>query len=100
MPVDMLPPKKHTWKALLNNMDSTVDVCIPSWKGSGGHPVLLSYAYILKLLKTTVITPDTRLDHEIKNLAPDSVKYIETLDKRITGNVNTLNEFNSLKSEY
>ena len=100
MPVDMLPPKKNTWKALINSMYASINVCIPSRKGSGGHPVLLSDAYIRKLLKIPTISPDARLDHEIKLLAADSIKYVETLDKRITGNVNTLPEFKSLKAGY
>ena len=100
MPVDMLPPEKNTLTALINNMDASIDVCIPSWKGSGGHPVLLSDAYIRTLLKIPTISPDTRLDYEIKTLAVDSVNYVETLDNRITGNVNTLPEFKSIKSGY
>ena len=100
MPVDMLPPEKDTWKVITNSMSPPIEVCIPSWKGSGGHPVLLSDSYIRTLLKIPALSPDTRLDHEIKSLAAESIKYVETPDKRITGNVNTLPEFKSLKSEY
>jgi len=100
MPVDMLPPKKNTWKALINNMYASIDVCIPSWKGSGGHPVLLSNVYIRTLLKVPKSSPDARLDYEIKTLPQDSIKYVVTNDNRITGNVNTLPEFKALKSGY
>jgi CTP:molybdopterin cytidylyltransferase MocA len=96
MPVDLLPPEKDTWREIENNMTGTIKVCIPSWKGKGGHPVLLGGIFIQEIIKIPKKHPDARLDHQIKRLPKELVKLVETPDKNILGNANTPDEFNAL----
>lgn len=93
LPVDMLSPGKNTWDALRGGLPGPGGVCIPSWNGHGGHPVLLSEKFIRHLLSLQGSLSDTRLDHEIKKLPGDLVRYVETDDMKVTGNVNSLADF-------
>jgi len=98
LPVDMLPPGKKTWSDLASCLTGSIDVCIPTWNGKGGHPVLISDAFMRTLVKRITNPTRTRLDHEIKKLQKNSIKYVVTDDQRIVGNINTLREFNDLMS--
>lgn len=96
LPVDMLSPGRNTWEALRNALTVPAEVSIPSWKGKGGHPVLLSGEFIRRLLSLHGSPADSRLDEEIKKLPGNSVRYIETKDNNVIGNVNTPDDFLSL----
>lgn len=96
LPVDVPAPKSTTWKMLTKTLAGEIDVCIPTWKDRGGHPVLLSARLIKKLLTIPLGADDARLDRQIHQLPRDRVARIPVDDERVVMNINTPADIPSL----
>jgi CTP:molybdopterin cytidylyltransferase MocA len=96
LPVDVPCPEKEVWNSLLQGLKSSeITVTIPEYKDRRGHPVLLSNEFVNHLLLCNV---DSRLDHEInKQKELNKAKIISVKDKRITLNINTLEDWEAFK---
>lgn len=87
LPVDVPCANRETLEDLAAEK---VDVVIPTWKQRGGHPVLLSRAFIEYLLG---LPPESRLDEEIHKLSINHVLHIAVEDASVVMNINTADEW-------
>lgn len=92
-PIDVPPPKKEVWGALMAGMNDKIGVSIPVFNDKGGHPVLLSYGFISKLVAVSPESEDARLDRQIHSVAKERVNRIQVLDPAVIFNLNTPDEF-------
>ena len=69
------------------------DVVLPTYGGRGGHPVLLSGAFVSQLAQLPVEHPESRLDHQIRALPESRVSRVEVRDPRVLDNLNTPEDF-------
>lgn len=88
-PIDVPPPQKEVWQDLGTKLKDQRMIAIPSFKNKGGHPVILSTAFMGKLLKISIDDPDARLDAQIRNLEEVQKCYLEVNDRNIHLNINT-----------
>ncbi|UJG43442.1 MAG: nucleotidyltransferase family protein [Candidatus Heimdallarchaeum endolithica] len=96
LPIDVSCPNKETWNKILENVDG-VSAVIPSYKGRRGHPVFLSPKLIEHILSCT---SEHRLDYELKKLEKrNKVRIIDVNDRKVTLNLNTLEEWKKYVNE-
>lgn len=100
IPIDVPPPKKEVWEALMVGMKLKTEVSIPVFNDKGGHPVLLSYGFISKLVAVSPESEDARLDRQIHGVAKDHVNRIRVQDPAVILNLNTPEEFHSFCTQY
>lgn len=84
LPVDVPAPAPKVWEFLVSQLKPEVAAVIPTYKGRGGHPVLLSRDLCSKILDADPMT--SRLDdilHKTKG-----VLRVEVDDERIVKNLN------------
>jgi CTP:molybdopterin cytidylyltransferase MocA len=84
LPIDVPCAEPDTWHALEQALQAGVDAVVPVLEGRGGHPVLLSPAFIAHLRK---LPSDSRLDREIQ--ASAHVVRVAVDDARVRMNLNT-----------
>jgi molybdenum cofactor cytidylyltransferase len=83
LPVDVPCPTPDTWRALERALAPGVDACVPTLDARGGHPVLLSPAFVGRL---RALAPAARLDAEIR--ASPRVVRVPVADPRVQMNLN------------
>lgn len=90
-PIDVPMPRMEIWHDMVEaTRTAPVWKCVvPVYRESGGHPALLSSAFIEELLKLPVEDPDARLDVQIQLLEPHEVHRIQVHDPEVTLNLNT-----------
>lgn len=88
-PVDTPCPGSEVWQKLSAALRGDLAVCLPHCQGRGGHPVLLSSAFIRQLLIEPLDSPSARLDVQIKQLPVEQVRRVAVDDERIGMNINT-----------
>ena len=98
LPVDTPSPSGDVWKALSRNPLETKKVCVPSYNGKGGHPVLLMRQFWSTLTSLSPYLPDSRLDRQIGLLPKEEVCYVKVDDPSVIRNVNTPKEFDSMRT--
>ena len=90
LPVDVPLCNDEVFKKLEQALKDEVQVCIPTWQGRGGHPVLLSQKFVEKL---STYPQTTRLDEKIKELSPAQIARVDVEDARVCMNINTVDEW-------
>lgn len=94
LPLDVPCPSQEVWMALQQKfVEASFDVVLPTYGGRGGHPVLLSGAFVSQLASLAVDHPESRLDRQIHALAVDRVARVEVKDPRVLDNLNTPEDF-------
>ncbi len=96
LPVDTPSPAESVWKALTSKRTTTKKVCVPSYYGKGGHPVLLVREFWDILTRLSPDLPESRLDKQIELLPEEEICYVNVDDPSILKNVNTPDEFGSM----
>ncbi len=89
LPVDVPAANQEVWEKLVQALSGPVRSCIPVFKGRGGHPVLLSRAFLAALLRVPVDSAEGRLDLQLRRLAAGQVVRVFVEDERILKNMNT-----------
>ncbi|MHA1416620.1 MAG: nucleotidyltransferase family protein [Candidatus Heimdallarchaeaceae archaeon] len=96
LPIDVSCPDKETWFKILEAVEG-VSAVIPSFKGKKGHPVFLSHKFIDHILSCS---SDHRLDYELKKIEKNNeVRIIDVNDRKVTLNLNTLEEWKKYVNE-
>jgi len=85
LPVDVPAPAPEVWRALWDARHGAW-VCVPEYRGRGGHPALLSARFVEELL---ALPPESRLDEEIRRVDPRRVRRIPVSDPRAAMDLNT-----------
>jgi len=67
--------------------------CTPTFQNKGGHPVWLSYEFLKTLLILNPSSPNARLDSQIQLLDERFRERIQSVDGRVTVNLNTPEDF-------
>ncbi len=96
LPADVPCPEKEVWVKLIEGLNSSETlVTIPEFNERRGHPVLISAEFKNYLLECE---SDSRLDFEInKQKELQKAKIISVNDKKITLNINTLEDWEAFK---
>ena len=96
LPLDVPCPDLDVWEKLTIELILTdAYAAIPEFQGKKGHPVLISEDFRQHLLHCD---SGNRLDFEIhKIIDQNKAKIISVDDKKVTLNINTLEEWNKFK---
>jgi CTP:molybdopterin cytidylyltransferase MocA len=95
LPVDVPGPEKEVYEKLAEALDAKTATVIPRYQSKGGHPVLLSKAFLGHLGKVSLSSPEARLDFQIKVLPRDRVAFVPVDSQEVGLNMNFLDEFRS-----
>jgi len=68
-------------------------VVIPVYQQKKGHPVFISSKIWKSFLTVSVNDKNTRLDKKIQQLSSDKIDLVDVLDKNVTLNLNTFNDW-------
>ncbi len=66
LPVDVPGPGKDVYERLLGALGVTTAAVVPRFQLKGGHPVLLSRAFLERLAAVSPVSGEARLDLQIK----------------------------------
>jgi molybdenum cofactor cytidylyltransferase len=93
LPIDVPAPGNLVWTLLVQDhrRKKTVAVSVPTFKGQGGHPVLLSQNFMKKILENPA--ESTRLDHLIHTLPVEEVNRMNCDEPSIIINLNDENQW-------
>ena len=94
-PVDVPSPKKEVYEKLSRAFNRSVSAAIPRHRYKGGHPVLLSHAFLDRLAEISPSSAEVRLDLQIQALPRDQVAFVPVDDESVCLNMNFLDEFRS-----
>lgn len=89
LPIDVPCPEAKVWTALAEAHTEQTAVCIPRCGGRGGHPVLLSTAFLTQIMAESPQSADARLDRQINNLEIELIERVVVEDNNISLNLNT-----------
>jgi molybdenum cofactor cytidylyltransferase len=95
--VDRPPPKAATLGGLVNSFEKRnhdIWAVVPEYQGKHGHPILVGREMIEAFLKE----PPSANAREIEHANAERIAYIATDDPLVTANVDTLEDYASLKS--
>ncbi|MBI5605133.1 MAG: NTP transferase domain-containing protein [Deltaproteobacteria bacterium] len=95
LPVDVPGPKKEVYERLTGVFGEPVEAVIPRYQSKGGHPVLLSQAFLRRLATVSPASAEARLDLQIRSLPVDRMTFVSVDDAFVCLNMNSLNEFQS-----
>ena len=76
------------------NLD--VEAVVPTFEGRGGHPVLLSRAFIQRLQAVNPAAADARLDHQLRLAA---TRRVQVMDPKVILNLNTPEAWNTFLAQ-
>jgi nicotine blue oxidoreductase len=95
-PVDMLPARAETYRALLACLHGSTSAVTPLYAGHGGHPVIVRRA-VLAPYESTVPgeLPSLR---EVLRCAMESRRRVEVDDPRVLGDLDTPSDLGALCS--
>jgi len=89
LPIDTPLPSATVLRELAAAMKSGINVVLPRFGNRGGHPVLLSRAFLAEISVINALSADARLDVEIrKEQNSGSVVSIAVTDSRVVLNLN------------
>lgn len=89
LPIDVPCPGTKVWMALAESHTEQTAVCMPRFGERGGHPVLLSAAFLTQIMAESPESADARLDRQIKKLDTELIERVVVDDVRISLNLNT-----------
>jgi molybdenum cofactor cytidylyltransferase len=95
--VDRPPPREETVSILVNafaSRDHSVWAVVPEYSGKHGHPILIGREMIEAFLRA----PFTANAREIEHANQGTVRYLAVDDPLVTLNVDTPQDYESLKS--
>jgi molybdenum cofactor cytidylyltransferase len=95
--VDRPPPREETLSVLVGafaSRDHSVWAVVPEYSGKHGHPILIGREMIEAFLRA----PSTANAREIEHANQGRVRYLAVDDPLVTMNVDTPQEYESLKS--
>ncbi|MEW6186160.1 MAG: NTP transferase domain-containing protein [Thermodesulfobacteriota bacterium] len=93
LPIDVPCAKKEVFEKLIRGLNPSVEVVIPRYQSRGGHPVLLSAAFLYRLDRVPLDSPEARLDFQIQALSPRQRALVAVEDEQVGLNINTMAEF-------
>ncbi len=91
-PIDVPLLNKQSLMSIINENNVIV---IPCCNDKNGHPVKLKPEFWNRLLVIDISSNQARLDMQIKKLDNSSISYINTTDKSVCQNINTINKWNN-----
>jgi molybdenum cofactor cytidylyltransferase len=68
---------------------------VPEWEGKHGHPIVIGREMIEAFLRAPVTANAREVEHENQS----HISYLQTRDPRVTTNVDTPEDYASLKSQ-
>lgn len=95
LPIDVPCPNIEVWEKLAR---SRAQACVPTYLGTGGHPVKLSDTFMRHLRRVSPYGEDSRLDRQIFLLGANAER-LEVDDSSILKNLNTPSEMKKLDRE-
>jgi CTP:molybdopterin cytidylyltransferase MocA len=93
LPVDVPGPGQEVFAGMARAFKNSREVLIPRFRSRGGHPVLLSRSFVLRLAEVSPNSLDARLDFQIRALPRDKVAYLSVTDERVCLNMNGPEDF-------
>jgi CTP:molybdopterin cytidylyltransferase MocA len=99
LPVDVPGPCKIVYQRLLGALEVTTAAVVPRFQLKGGHPVLLSGAFLERLAAVSPASDEARLDLQIKTLPGDQVASVPVDDEGICLNMNFQKEFKNYRQK-
>jgi molybdenum cofactor cytidylyltransferase len=96
--VDRPPPAKQTLKQLVEKFvsrDYQTWAVVPEFEGKHGHPILAGRDMIEKFLRA----PAASSAREIEHAHQAHISYVAVGDPRVTMNLDTPQDYASIKSE-
>lgn len=99
LPVDVPGPQKKVYERLTGVFGEPVEAVIPRYQSKGGHPVLLSRAFLRRLATVSPSSAEARLDLQIRSLPVDRVTFVPVDDAFVCLNMNSLDEFQSYSNQ-
>jgi molybdenum cofactor cytidylyltransferase len=96
--VDRPPPRAETLSDLVEAFQSKahrVWAVVPEWEGKHGHPIVIGREMIEAFLRAPVTANAREVEHENQS----HISYLQTRDPRVTTNVDTPEDYASLKSQ-
>lgn len=93
LPVDVPCPKKKVFEELIGVFGAPIEAVIPRYQSKGGHPVLLSQAFLGRLAEVSPASSEARLDLQIQAFPKDRVGSVPVDDEGVCLNMNFLDEF-------
>ena len=93
LPVDVPGPNKGVYGRLTEALGVTTAAAIPRYQSRGGHPVLLSRAFLERLTTVSPSSTQARLDLQIKALPGKQVTFVPVDDEEVSLNMNIRDEF-------
>jgi len=95
--VDRPPPEAATLEGLVNSFakrNHDIWAVVPEYQGKHGHPILIGREMIEAFLRQ----PASANAREIEHANAERIAYVATDDPLVTANVDTLEDYASLKS--
>ncbi len=99
LPVDVPGPGKAVYKNLTEAFNDKTAAAIPRYQSKGGHPVLLSRAFLRSLATVSPTSAEARLDLQIRSLPVDRMTFVPVDDAFVCLNMNSLDEFQSYSNQ-
>lgn len=100
MPIDVPSPGVSVWRTIAEAHTEQTAVTMPQYEGRGGHPVLLSAAFLDQLMAESLDSADARLDRQIQKLEPELIQRVKVDDPLIRMNINTPERWQHFLSEW
>ncbi|MGZ3688546.1 MAG: nucleotidyltransferase family protein [Bdellovibrionota bacterium] len=97
LPVDVPAGPPEVFQALCGAMNEGVRAAVPQFQERGGHPVLLSAAFLDHLAAQDPRLPMARLDQQLRLLGPDQVRRVPVSAPEVTMNFNTIEDWKNLR---
>lgn len=94
LPMDVPCPDQHVWQSLVCECEGHAAAVIPSHVRHGGHPVLLTRAFMLDLLMVPMDAADARLDLQLRK--QHHLAYVDVDDPKVGMNINTPEDLEKL----
>lgn len=88
LPLDTPSPEPEVWSALEKELPR-YQVVVPRYLDRGGHPVLLSKAFIKQLLSIDIPPEEQRLDLQIRKLNTEQIGKVSVPNPSITVDLDT-----------
>jgi CTP:molybdopterin cytidylyltransferase MocA len=97
LPIDVPGPTREIYKKMAVALKEEGSVVLPRCQSKGGHPVLLSPSFCSHLLSLDPVSPEARLDVQIKALPGDRLSIVPVTHPDISLNLNIQEDFKRYK---
>jgi len=88
MPIDVPCPPEEVFTSLFNELKGNAQVCVPQYRGQGGHPVLLGSNFLHKLMFVPTHHAEARLDVQIRKLQVEHFSGVPVIHNEVVMNLN------------